>query len=117
MMRQLLDVVNQAVQVPLRVHFGLRAQGEAIEALVVPQVGEDRLHDGDAPPVEFAPPVAVDRALHALGVAQRRTLVLVEEGDLTSLRSVRIAQTLFSQMAGYAVALGALEFVMLAAMG
>ena len=25
MMRQLLDIVNQAVQVPLRVHFGLRA--------------------------------------------------------------------------------------------
>ena len=49
MMRQLLDIVNQAVQVPLHVSFGLRAQREAVKALVVPQVGEHGLHDCDAP--------------------------------------------------------------------
>ena len=49
MMRQLLDVVNQAVQIPLRVHLWLGSQREAVEPLVVPQVGEHRLDDGDAP--------------------------------------------------------------------
>jgi hypothetical protein len=71
MMRKLLDIVNQAVQVPLRVHFGQRAQREAVQALVVAQVGKHRLDDGDAPAVELATAAAVDRALHALGVGQR----------------------------------------------
>src|SRR5712691_9240566 len=79
MMRQLFDVVNQAIEVPLRVHLGLRSQRESIEVLVVPQVGEDGLDNGDAPAVEFSPPVAVNRALHDLSVAKRRCLVLVEE--------------------------------------
>ena len=71
MMRQLLDIVNQAVQVPLGVDLRLRSQREAIQALVVPKVGEHGLHDRDAPPIEPAAPVAVDCLLHALGVRQR----------------------------------------------
>jgi hypothetical protein len=47
MMRQLLDVVNQAIQLPLGVHLGLSAQCEAIQALVVPEVGEYRFDRGE----------------------------------------------------------------------
>ena len=54
MMRQLLDIVNQGVQVPLGVHLRLRSQREAIQALVVPKVGEHGFDDRDAPPVEPA---------------------------------------------------------------
>ena len=35
MMRQLLDIVNQAVEIPLRVHLRLCSQREAIQALVL----------------------------------------------------------------------------------
>ena len=52
MMRQLLDIVNQAVQVPLRIHLRLRSQREAIQAFVVPKVGEHWFDDRDAPAVE-----------------------------------------------------------------
>jgi hypothetical protein len=38
--------------VSMRVYFGLAAQREAVEALVVPQVDEHRLDGGDAPAVE-----------------------------------------------------------------
>lgn len=92
MMRQLLDIVNQAVQVPLRVHLRLRSQREAIQALVVPKVGEHGFHDRDAPSVEFSSAPAVDGAFHAFGIAKRRALVLVEEGDLADRRTLGMSQ-------------------------
>ena len=116
MMRQLLDVVNQAVQVPLRVHLRLRSQREAIQALVVPQVGEHRLDDRDAPAVEPSSARAVDGALHAFGAAKRREAVLVEERDLADRAALGMAQAALAQRAGQAVALGALELVVPAAM-
>lgn len=36
-MRQFLDLVHQAVELPLCIHFLLPAQGEGVELLVVPQ--------------------------------------------------------------------------------
>ena len=45
---QLLDVMHQAVQVPLRAYFGNAAQREAAHTLVVPDVGEHRLHGAHA---------------------------------------------------------------------
>ena len=71
MMRQFLNVVNQTVQIPLRVHLGLRAQGESVQSLVVAQVPKNWLDDGDPAPIKLATPVAVYGLLHALGVAQR----------------------------------------------
>lgn len=41
-MCQLFEVVHQAKQFPLPVHFGFAAQGEAVQAFVAPQV----LHEG-----------------------------------------------------------------------
>ncbi len=43
MIRQLLDVVHQAVKAPLRVDFRLATQREAVQALVVPDVAKHRL--------------------------------------------------------------------------
>ena len=40
--------MHQAVQVPLRAHLGFAPQREAAHALVVADVGEHRLHGGDA---------------------------------------------------------------------
>src|SRR5450631_1880942 len=52
--RQLLDVVHQAVQMPLRVDFCLAAQGEAIQPFVMPQVAEHRLDGRHAASIELA---------------------------------------------------------------
>ena len=48
MVGQLLDVVHQAVQAPLRIDFGLAAQREAVQSLDVPDVAKHRLHGADA---------------------------------------------------------------------
>src|SRR6185369_167261 len=50
---QLLDVVHQAIQPPLRAHFLLATQCEAVQSLGVPDVGEHRFDGGN--------PLAVDR--------------------------------------------------------
>jgi hypothetical protein len=42
--RNLLDVMNQAIQVPLRVYFALASEREPVHALVVPYVCKDWLH-------------------------------------------------------------------------
>lgn len=60
----------------------LRAQREAIQALNVPQVGEHRFYDGDAPAIKGASTPRIDRFAHAFGLTQGRRL-FVEEGDLT----------------------------------
>ncbi len=46
---QFLDVVHQAEQLPLRAHLAQAPEREAAQPLVVPKVGEHRLHGGDAP--------------------------------------------------------------------
>ena len=65
---QLLDVVHQAVQLPLPIHLLAPTQREAGESLVVPQVAEHGL-DGGKPrgdhPFAFR---GIDALLHPLGV-------------------------------------------------
>jgi hypothetical protein len=46
--RQLLDVVHQAVELPLRIDLGLPSQGEAVQFLVRSEVAEHRFHGGEA---------------------------------------------------------------------
>jgi hypothetical protein len=46
-MHWLLNVAPQSVHLPLVVNLGLAAQREAVELLVVAQIGEHRLHGGD----------------------------------------------------------------------
>ena len=50
-MRQLLDVVYQAVKFPLRIDFALSPEGEPVELLIVPDVTEHRFHCGKASPI------------------------------------------------------------------
>jgi hypothetical protein len=39
-MRELLDVMNQTVQLPLRIDFLLPSQGKAVQLFVVPQIAK-----------------------------------------------------------------------------
>ncbi len=58
MVGQLLHVVYQAVQSPLRVDFRLAAQRKAVQALVVPDVAKHWLDRTDALAIEPTTPSA-----------------------------------------------------------
>jgi hypothetical protein len=60
--RELLDVVHQAEQLPLRIDFLPAAQCEPALPLVVTQVAEHRLHRGKAP-IAFAQTVVGDQRI------------------------------------------------------
>ena len=47
-MCQLFEVVHQAKQFPLPVHFGFAAQGEAVQAFVAAQVPKHGFDGGEA---------------------------------------------------------------------
>ena len=47
-MRQFLDVVHQAIQLPLHIDLASPSEGETVELFVVAQVAEYRLHRGEA---------------------------------------------------------------------
>ena len=90
--RQLLDVVHQAVELPLRIDLGSSSQGEAVELLVRPQVAEHRLHGGEAPGDHLAPFIRVDLAFHALGRFLWCFGVLAhEDRHLSDLGPLRVA--------------------------
>ena len=74
--------MHQAIQRPLGVHFGLGAQGKAVQLLVVPKIGKHRLHRGHALAVKLTAPGAVDSLLHAFGELVRRGLVFGKERHL-----------------------------------
>ena len=64
--RQLLDVMDQAVELPLRGDLGSASQGESVQLLVRPQVTEHRFHRSEAPRDHLASVRAVDLVLHPL---------------------------------------------------
>ena len=69
-MRQLLDVEHHAIELPLRIDFGLTSERKAIESLVVAQIAEYRLDRGNAPGIECAACCRVDAPFHSLGMSE-----------------------------------------------
>ena len=55
MVRQLLDVVDEAEELPLPVDLRSTAQREAVEPFVVAEIAEHRFHGAEAPAVLLAP--------------------------------------------------------------
>ena len=47
MMRELFEVVHQAKQLPLPIHFGFASQGEAVQVFVATQVAKHRFDGGE----------------------------------------------------------------------
>ena len=94
-MRELLDVVNQAEELPLRIDLDAPAQREAVEPFVVAQVAEHRLDGGEAAAVGDTTFGGIDALSHARG---QRVLgfCVFEEGDLSRLGGLGFAQTLVS---------------------
>src|SRR5690349_7050026 len=96
-MRQLLDVLHHAVQLPLPLDLVSAAQGEAVHLLVAPYIAEHRLHRGKAPGDDLAAALRADLALHAITRCFFRAGVLAREnGHLSDDGSLRVAQALGS---------------------
>src|SRR5258705_9901028 len=98
-MRQLLDVVHHAIELPLSIDFALTSEREAIEPFVVTQIAEHRFDRGDAPAIECAAGGRIDAQLHSLGMSEWRRLAAMEEGHLADARRPGRAQTSFSERA------------------
>lgn len=109
MMCQLLNVVHQTVELPLRIHFLLPSEGEAVELLVVADVAEHRFHRGKAASVFRLPFGAVDACLHLVGEAWLAVGLAMEETYLPGLGLFRGAQTFVSLFARHVVLLRALK--------
>ena len=107
-MRQFLDVVHHAVELPLPIHLRSPSEREAVELFVVPQIAKHRLHGGEALAVSGAPLRAVDARFHFVGVAHAIPFAL-KERHLSHLGFVRLEQAAITMRTRHAVALRALE--------
>ena len=83
-MCQLFEVVHQAKQFPLPVHFGFAAQGEAVQAFVAAQVPKHRFDGGETLGDHAFAEVGVDFWLHQIGVAGGVITLALQESDLPS---------------------------------
>lgn len=111
MARQFLDIVDQAEQLPLPIHFFLAAQGEAVQTLVCPDVAEHRLDGGKPSPVQSPAFRAINGLLHPVhDIPDYLANFPGEERDLPCRRLIRMAQAFFTQRAWQTVALGPPEF-------
>lgn len=68
-MREFLDVVDEAVEFPLRINLLSASEREAVQALVVTDVAKDGFNRGKALAVLLPAFLAVNRAFHPLGKA------------------------------------------------
>ena len=103
-MRQFLDVMNKAEELPLRIDLLLAAQREPIQPLVVSDVAEHRFHGGETPAIQHASALRIDGLLHEVRVARlavRR--FFTEEADLPGLCRFRLSQTLITLRTGQAI--------------
>ena len=71
-MRQFLDVMDEAEELPLRIDLLLTSEREAIESFVMPDISEHGLNRRKASPVQGLTFRAVDRPFHEIGVAHLR---------------------------------------------
>jgi hypothetical protein len=64
---QLLYVVHQGKQLPLRIHLVSGSEREAAQVVIV-QIAEDGFDDAEAPAVQQSPCTAVDSGFHRGGL-------------------------------------------------
>ena len=99
-----------AVKLPLATDLHLATQGEAIHLFVSAYIAKHRLHRGKAARDHLASTFAVNLALHAIARFFFRAGVLThEDGHLSALASLRVAQALGSERTFCAIALGRAE--------
>jgi len=104
----LLDVVHQTIELPLRVDLSSRAQREALQSAAC-EVSKDGFHRARPSGVDGTSWWRVDFRLHGLGVRMAFMEFALEESDLSIGTDVRLSQALASQRAAPADVTRALE--------
>ena len=66
MMRQLLDIMHHAIQLPLPIYLGFSAQRKAVQTLIATQIAKYRLHRREAARDHLATRIRIDFLLHQL---------------------------------------------------
>ena len=89
-MPDFLDVVNQAVQLPLDIDLPPSSKRESIKSLLRPDIPEDRLYDAQSSAVDRPSLRRVDLGLHRIGQAVGAT---ADKDVHLPGRRVRFAQT------------------------
>ena len=112
MIRQFLDVVHHAIQMPLRVDLLAPARVQPCEPLVVPDVATHWRHRTDVLAVEAAALGRINGTSHALARMVRVAGFGLEACDLPPTRILRTLQALVTQFARMAIRiLGGIQLV------
>ena len=110
-MCQFLDVVHQAIELPLRIDLAPPAQRKSIQPFVVPNVAEYRFNGGKSSSVTGFAFFAVDGTLHPVAMAFFGFPGFTpKESDLPDFCLLRCAQAFVPLFAGQAIAQGAAVF-------
>jgi hypothetical protein len=94
MVRELLDVVYQAEELPLRIDLVSASQGKTIKPLVMADIGKYRFHGGKALPIAPATFCAVDAPSHPVGTRFGLVVLSGKEHHLAHRGALRVAQAL-----------------------
>ena len=88
--REFLDVVHYAIQLPLAIDLGFSAQSETIQSFVAAQITEHGFHCGEASGDHVSTRVGVDFDFHLVRFAGSAAFTL-KERDLPRFGFVRFA--------------------------
>ena len=110
MIRQLLNIMHQAVQLPLPIHLGFSTQRKAVQALIAAQVAEHRFHCRKAARDHQSTGIGIDFLLHPLDMILLFIAFSLQERNLSCFGFLGGAQTFIAQRARYAILFGATEF-------
>lgn len=109
MMRQFLNIVHQAIQLPLPIHLGPSTQRKAMQPFVAPDIAKHGLDRRETTGDHGSTHVGVDFGFHFIGFTGATALAL-KEGDLACFCFLGCSQTFVTALARYAVLLRAGEF-------
>ena len=69
MVREFLNVVHHAIQLPLTIHLGFSAQGKPIQSFVAAQIAEHGFHCREATGDHVSTRVGIDFDFHLVSFA------------------------------------------------
>ena len=110
MVRQLLDFMHHAVQLPLSIHLGFSAQRKAVQALIAAQVTKHRFHCRK-PACDHQPTrIRIDFLLHPLNMILLGIALALQESNLPYLGFLGCAQAFMALRARHAILFGTAKF-------
>ena len=109
-MRQLFNIVHQAVQLPLPIHLRFPTQRKAVQSLVATQVAKHRFDCRETARDHLPPASGVNLCFHPIDVVFPLIAFALEERHLPCRGDLRFAQAFLATLAWEAILFGATEF-------